>query len=600
MIRKLRYLLFAFVLLIPYAVNAEEVEYTLFDSVITVNENRTLDITENYKLYFIENVDKITRKIKMNQIVVRPDNKKTQLSTKIENINSDAAYSTKRINGKQNIFLNVDGAQDEVYDYSLSYKYNLGKDSLKNGDEFYYEIVNNVDAPISNFIFTIKFPKEININDIYYAIDNKYNLNKDDITYELNGNVLTGSLNILLSNNQSFSIYVKLPKGYFKGATDNFNYLNYLLISIPLFGLVALIYFFIKYGKGIALNVRRTSNIYKGFDSAEIGYLYKGKLEEQDLTSVVLYLATKGYLKIVEHDDGYKLGKDNSFHFVKLNDYDKNNAAQELLFNELFRGRNKTELKDIEYHFAQTFKEAHEMLDNEDNHKKLFFNDIKNVRLISIILIILSIIFNNYRSIYLFTNSYLLIIPIIAMMLFGLYVVFLSNASGILKIIVATLFLSMSLYIGISPIIFNMHYLIIYLIETILIASMCILYTRLSDRTKYGSMVLSEAYGLKYYLETISASELKSKIEENSNYYYDMIPYAYVLDSLECWIKKGRDIITNPPDWYVPSSEFTLNNLEKFIKNVLYTTTLVMMRQVYSNSDLITYTNDKVKTNLND
>ena len=79
-----------------------------------------------------------------------------------------------------------------------------------------------------------------------------------------------------------------------------------------------------------------------------------------------------------------------------------------------------------------------------------------------------------------------------------------------------------------------------------------------------------------------------------------MIPYAYVLDSIEIWMKKGKDIITEPPSWYTPSSEFNMTNFEKFIKNVVYTTTLVMMKQVYSESELVTYENDKVKTNLND
>jgi hypothetical protein len=89
-------------------------------------------------------------------------------------------------------------------------------------------------------------------------------------------------------------------------------------------------------------------------------------------------------------------------------------------------------------------------------------------------------------------------------------------------------------------------------------------------------------------------------MSEDSNYFYNMVPYAYELDCVDIWIKKGKNIITNPPSWYIPSSEFNINNFEKFIENVLYTTTLVMMKQVYSESDLVHYENTKVKTNLND
>ena len=130
---------------------------------------------------------------------------------------------------------------------------------------------------------------------------------------------------------------------------------------------------------------------------------------------------------------------------------------------------------------------------------------------------------------------------------------------------------------------------------------MCLLHRRLSERTPFGAKVLSETYGLKYYLESISKQELEKRIEEDTNYFYKMIPYAYVLGSLEIWMKKGRDVVTSPPSWYIPSTEFNMNNFQTFIKNVVYTTTLVMMKQVYSESELVTYEDStKVKTNLND
>ena len=592
--RKYKLFIFLVLFMFPALVKAESVEYTLFDSYIKVNQDRTLDITEEYKPYFIENTTSTTRIIGLNPSIIRPNKSRVYSSTLISDISSSIKNKQTKKNNSQIINFKVNGLQDSVKDYTLNYKYNLGK------DELYYSIVKNLDAPISNLTFTLEFPTNIENAKIYFAIDNKYNLNRDDISYEVKDNKITGALNILLSNNQSFSIYVELPDNYFKGATDNFNYSNYLYIIIPFICFLLVYLFYRKYGRGISLNIKRKDTIYNNFDSAEIGYLYKGKLEEMSLTSLVIYLATKGYLKIVEHDDGYKLGKDNTFHFIKLKDYDKNNAAQELLFNELFRDRDKTELKDIEYHFADTFKEARNMLDNEDNYKKMFFVGLKQIKIISAFLIVLSLIVNNVRSIYLVTNSYLLIAPIVLAMIFGLYVVLVSNMTGLIKAIVGTIILTLSLYIGISPIIVQKHFLIIYIIESILIALMCLLFKKLSERTKFGTEVLGETYGLKYYLETITKEELKNKIEENPNYFYDMIPYACTLDSLESWMRSGKDIVTEAPSWYIPSSEFSLKNFEKFINNVLYTTSLVMMKQVYSESELVTYENRDIKTKLND
>ena len=378
--RKYKLFIILVLFMFPALVKAESVEYTLFDSYIKVNQDRTLDITEEYKPYFIENTTSTTRVIGLNPSIIRPNKSRVYSSTLISDISSSIKNKQTKKNNSEIINFNVNGLQDSVKDYTLNYKYNLGKDELRGKDELYYNIVNDLDAPISNLTFTLEFPTNIENAKVYFAIDDKYNLNKDDISYEVKDNKITGALNILLSNNQSFSVYVELPDNYFKGATDNFNYSNYLYIIIPFICFLLVFLFYRKYGRGISLNIKRKDTIYNNFDSAEIGYLYKGKLEEMSLTSLVIYLATKGYLKIVEHDDGYKLGKDNTFHFIKLKDYDKNNAAQELLFNELFRDRDKTELKDIEYHFADTFKEARNMLDNEDNYKEQKKHEKKKYR----------------------------------------------------------------------------------------------------------------------------------------------------------------------------------------------------------------------------
>lgn len=599
--RNIKYLVFVLLcVFIPISISAEEVEYTLYDSNITVNEDRTLDVEEKYKIYFIEDTKRVTRKLNKKLMVTRPNKTKTMLDGVITNIDTNVNNEQETKNNYQNITLKITGFQDEINDYNLKYNYNLGKDTLSNNDELYYDIINDIDAIISNVTFTITLPtSEVNKKDIHFLIDGKY-VDDDVISYEVNDNVITGDLNVSLEKNQKFSVYIKLSDGYFKGATDNFNYFNYLQLLIPIIGLLIVIWFFIKYGKGNKVKVLRTKAIPNNFDSAEIGYLYKGTVEEKDLTTVILYLANQGYLQIVENDDGYKLGKENSFKFIKLKDYDRNNAAQELIFNELFRDRDETNLSDIEYHFADTFKEARTMLDNIDNHKKLFFNNLGSVKIISIMFILLSVLSVYLNPMHLFTNNYLLSFPLIGLVMLGLYIIFISNTSGISKIAVGGILLVGTTYIALTSVMVQFNLLIIYVIGMLLVLLMSKLYSRLSDRTPFGNKVLSDAYGLKYYLETMSQQELEQNMSEDSNYFYNMVPYAYVLDCLDIWIKKGKNIITNPPSWYIPSSEFNINNFEKFIENVFYTTTLVMMKQVYSESELVHYEDTKVKTNLND
>ena len=59
--------IFAWLLIFPMSVQAADVEYTLFDSTIQVNQDRTLDVSENYHLYFIENTNEIKCQVDINQ-----------------------------------------------------------------------------------------------------------------------------------------------------------------------------------------------------------------------------------------------------------------------------------------------------------------------------------------------------------------------------------------------------------------------------------------------------------------------------------------------------------------------------------------------------
>ena len=156
------------------------------------------------------------------------------------------------------------------------------------------------------------------------------------------------------------------------------------------------------------------------------------------------------------------------------------------------------------------------------------------------------------------------------------------------------------MYLSISSYLLQNKMLLIYIIGMLLILLSGFIYKKLPVRTKYGNKVLGDCYSIKQFIETMSISDLKKNIEENPMFYFDIVPYACVLDSLSIWTSKGKEIIENPPEWYLPSEEFNLRNFEKFIKNVLYTTAMVMMKRSYSQLGFdVEYKQDRTKTNLN-
>ncbi len=599
--KKLRYFVCAFlcIMIMPCFVMAESVEYTLFETNIKLNKNRTIDVKENYNVYFINDTKTLTRKLNGTINEIRPDKSSLIINSVVSNIKSNSKINVKEKNKVKEVKIDVDGSQDEVNEYSLSYKVDLGKDASRKNDEFYYDLVNDLNSPISSFNFTITLPDNVKPSQVKFLIDGKYNLREDDLTLNYDKNKITGTYNLLLEKNQKLSIRIEYKDGYFTSTSDNFNKLNYLVLILPTFTLILIFFYWFKYGKGNKLNIRKSSAIPYKFDPAEIGYLYKGSCEEMDLVTLIIFLANKGYIKIIENDDGYKLGKENSFKFVKMKEYEGNNAAQKIIFENLFKESDVVELENIEYHFFDKIIEAKSMLENHDNYKKLFFTDINFKKLVSLILIVLSTVLVNVTPINIFINNYILSIFISLILSLGLYIIFVLNIKWLLKIILGFGSVGAISYFEITSLMSRPEQLQIYIIGTILILILSFIYTKLPNRTKYGNKVLGDIYGLKMYLETITEKEIREKMEENPNFYFDMMPYAYVIDSFDIWIRKGDNIITTQPEWCSLQEEFKLKKFAQFIKNILYTTTMVMMKRNYGGVDDYELS-QKVKTNLNE
>jgi hypothetical protein len=96
-------------------------------------------------------------------------------------------------------------------------------------------------------------------------------------------------------------------------------------------------------------------------------------------------------------------------------------------------------------------------------------------------------------------------------------------------------------------------------------------------RTIYGNKMLGRIMGFKNYLENITKDEIKAKLKDNPNFFYDMLPYTIVLGISNVWIKKFENIKMTKPEWTsVKPFHFSsfctfithgINTLERNIRN---------------------------------
>ena len=306
-----------------------------------VNEDNTFDITENITAYFNMAKHGIYRKIPLKNSITRTDGTKSNNRAQIIDINVSEDYTTTNENGYKVIKIgNTNQTFTGKHSYTIKYKYNIGKDPLKNADELYFNLIGEQwDTSISNVSFSITMPKSFDKSLLGFSSGNVGSTNSSNVIYSVNGNIITGNIINTLNAGQALTVRLTLPEGYFVGASSNIDIFSiFVIILCAIFVLIA-DRLWAKYGKDE--QVVETVEFYppEGYNSAEVGFLYNGSADTKGIISLLIYLANQGYLKIEETEERGIFKKSKGFRITKIKEYDGNNECERLFFNGLFKGR---------------------------------------------------------------------------------------------------------------------------------------------------------------------------------------------------------------------------------------------------------------------
>ena len=632
-----------------------------YDINIIVNENNTFDITETITAYFNVSKHGILRTIPLKNTITRLDGTTSTNRTQVTNVSVDNEYTTSRENG--NYKLQIGSANRTLtgeQKYVIKYTYNLGKDPAKNYDELYYNIIGNEwDTVIGNITFSITMPKGFDSSKLGFSSGNIGSTDNSKVNYNVSRNKITGSYNDILGIGEALTIRCELPEGYFVGAKLDINITDYIMFIIPIVFLVISILLWFKYGRDE--QVIETIEFYppEGLNSLDVGFLYKGKAENKDITSLLIYLANKGYLKIINK----KI--DLSTKRINLNDSLKNNANQKIveLQNKIdsekrinpnsqkikyyenmldiyknidkpidykqyglkskinkFKNENKFLIKKLKNYDGtnineQWFMEGLFEYDRTEVTDKMLYNNfyITNDR-------ILNNINNKQNKDKIFEKSPLRIKFLIILMIAATYclitippifnygqpetLIFAIFSSGIsFSFLFSMLFKKRHIAEKIFGLIFGLGlggmswvviilptltqdflYLIGYIIGIVCVAIMIVCLIYLPKRTKYGNEMFGKLKGFKNFLETAEKEKLESMVLENPNYFYDILPFTYVLGISDKWIKKFESISLQAPSWYNSPNTFDISNFETFVNSTMSLAQSAMSSTPYSNS----------------
>ena len=617
-----------------------------YDINIIVNENNTFDITETITAYFNVSKHGIFRTIPLKNTIVRLDGTTSTNRTQVSNISVDNEYKKIRENGNYKLQI---GSKDHTLigeqKYVIKYTYNLGKDPMNNYDELYYNIIGNEwDTVIGNITFSITMPKEFDSSKLGFSSGTKGSIDNSKVIYNVNGNKITGSYNGILDVGEALTVRCELPEGYFVDAKLDINKIDYLMFFVPIIFLVISILLWYIFGRDD--QIIETIEFYppEGLNSLDVGFLYKGRAENKDVTSLLIYLANKGYLEISNKKielnadkinlnqesinnankkimilqnkindlkvsnpssqkikyyenmlDIYKnidtpinyeqyglkssinnINKKNKFLIRKLKDYDGTNLHEQWFMEGLFEYNRKEVTDSMLYNnFYITNNRILHTINNKQNKNKVFEKSSLNKKIFIILMIIASYCLITIPPIFTYGEQEILIFAL-AFPAIG-FTALLGMLFGDTPISVKIFGMFWGLGFGGIPwlitvlpaLMQDMSYLICYIIGLLCIGVMILVIKYLPKRTKYGNEMLGKLKGFKNFLETVEKEKLESLVMDNPNYFYDILPYTYVLGVSDKWIKKFESISLQAPSWYDSSNSFDISSFNRFINSTM-------------------------------
>lgn len=546
------------------AVSIYDYELQGYSVDIRVMEDNVLHITEKIHTVFNASRHGIYRTIPLVNEVTREDGSMSKVYAGISDIDANVTYEVSYENGSCKIKLgDKDTLVTKPVDYEISYTYDLGNDVLDGKDEFYFNIIGTEwqDTCISNVSFSIQMPKKFDENKLGFSRGKEGSTNYNGIVYRIDDNTITGKLQDreVLGAGEGLTVRLELPEGYFTPKSQK-DILSILSIVCSLLALAAAAFMWYKVGRDDP--VIDVLEFYPpgGLNSLETALLYKGKASKEDVVSLVVYLANKGYMRIDEmNDEGFLGIKKESFCLVKEREYDGKNASEFLFMDGLFAKGNIVRKSSLENSFYKTVNKILRVANAKKNMEKIFEKNSINKTWFLYLMMLGTILFSLLPPMLYVYGGHISQDMIVAVLfpIIGIIAVFamIVHDTNIVTILFALTwgagFAGAPIALILWPAIQTKQiFVITFVIGVISVAGVAFFTKIMPKRTPYGTELLGRIEGFKRFLKIAEKDRLEAMVAEDPNYFYDILPYAYVLGVSDEWMEKFESIAVEPPNWY--------------------------------------------------
>lgn len=522
--------------------------YNKVEKIIDVSNKKVCDITERISVTFkkaninlglsrnVSRTNKVTRIVDGKEYSVRTISK---LSLNYVTMDGSPEYNFLE---KEGDYYYINTGADGDYKkgqhvYEINYTYDLGEDFIKQFDDFTFDLMDyGFKGSVEEFSGKVKLPSDIDINNLHFRQTLDSTISNESLGLKIDGDTLSISRNNLRAR-EGITMQLILPQNYFDTVyTIPVYYI--ILCIIALVAVIAMIVLLIYYHLTAKSKTVQTVEFYppKGCSPIAAAKALRGKTRGKDFAALIIKWADDGFITI--KPDGKKdlilvKKKEMAFYGRRNKKTDKTpsgyNKREEDYFNAIFikntystktdYDRSDTELRKATSALAEC------SLSESPYIKKNFLLLFLHIGLC----LIPTICYITWIAI--MQDFYIMFFAAI----------FIAVGTGIwhfkqLPIVIRVIFYFAFCYIpliGFSAGLYCPAYDCFFLFQfaiAINIIGNIILARFVGLRTDKNCKLLGLLYGFKNFLLTAEIAKLEMLVEEDPEYFYNILPYCYVFN----------------------------------------------------------------------
>ncbi|MCH5188289.1 MAG: DUF2207 domain-containing protein [Oscillospiraceae bacterium] len=517
---------------------------------ISVDKARVHSVREELSLNFTSQSHGLIREIPLSS---------SQEPYKIASVSASDPFTLE--SGTNVLGIRLGDPYQYVYgpkSYVLTYDMVYAKDGDSESDIVYITPIGTEwDTSIENAEVTVTLPTDqIKSVAVYRG---EYGNSTDIGGAEIVGNTVRLTAD-RLSRHEGLTLYISLPEGTFTDAPRSLTPVQDVLV----FGLILLAAVILAMAFSQWLKSGRDEDIIPmvefyppdDMNPAELAYVMKNSVSPSDISAMIFFWASKGYIRYTETEKGGFVLERLSPISPDRPNYER--AAFEALFAAGSDG--KVTNKQIEKKYYEAAQTA--IINTEESFRgQRALEEVANRRTSVLFLLsclsapiiygVLSLINEPGDTVLL---SFLGLIPPIIAYVLTYRLIQRKNSSGfmlILKAVFISALIALSCFIASRFMETRFFGSVPRCLSITALSSLAAVFAALVNRrTDYATRLIGRCTGFRNFLKTAEKSRIEALIGENPAYFFDTLPFAVVLGVTDVWAKKFEGLIKEPPSWY--------------------------------------------------